>query len=720
LNSEQEKLKIAVNLNVLEDSRFEGKSAMLEKGKKVGEYILLEKLGAGGFGEVWKAEKRTELSVSYFALKFFRPKDDDTIDLEIVKKEIQTWQNLSGLPNVISVIEANKFEDYVFIVSEFAEGGSLEKWLKANNGKANSLEEAVVITRHILQGLEGMHGEGFVHRDLKPANVLLKRNTFYLADFGISRQMKTHSKTNSTAGTYEFMPPEAFEKSPSVTPQTDIWAVGAILQVLLTGQLPFPQDEIPSLITAILMSEPEPLPASVPPALREIVKRSLQKKRGDRFQTAREMHEALKLNHAVQIAVNRHEAQTVENETKTQDARTADWPDNTIPQKQKKEFEERTENLVINPTEDWRALETEKERRRTDEAERLQFAKAENLRRQTEAEAARRREIEYKREQDEINRIAHDLKGSQQDQPDNPGSENKWLIGIGAGVLILIIIAAIATLNKINSGTNPPATPPANKASNISTNKPANVSSGSNSSNTLKNSLGMEFVKIPSSSFMMGSPMSEKDRKEDEIQHRVTLSKDFYLGKYEVTQAQWQAVMGGNPSKFKGDNLPVETVSWDDAQEFIKKLNAKGEGTYRLPTEAEWEYAARGGKDGEVFGIGDGKNLSSNQANFDGNTPYGNAAKGKYLGKTVDVGSYQVNGFGLYDMQGNVWEWCADWYGAYPDGNVTDPKGADSGSIRVFRGGGWSMNGSDLRSAFRNWWTPSYRIDSLGFRLVRN
>ena len=267
---------------------------MLKRDKQVGEYILVEKLGTGGFGEVWKAEKRTKLSVSFFALKFFRPNDGEKIDLETVKKEVQTWQSLSGLPNIISVIEANIFEDFVYIVSDFAEGGSLEKWLKDNGGKANSLEEAIIITRQILQGLEGMHRAGFVHRDLKPANILVKKGVIYLADFGISRQMKTHSTTTSSAGTYEFMPPEAFDKKPTVSIHTDIWAAGVILQKLLIGQLPFPQDEIPSLITAILMGEPESLPPDIPSELREIVKKALQKKRENRFQWAREMSEALR------------------------------------------------------------------------------------------------------------------------------------------------------------------------------------------------------------------------------------------------------------------------------------------------------------------------------------------------------------------------------------------------------------------------------------------
>jgi formylglycine-generating enzyme required for sulfatase activity len=236
---------------------------------------------------------------------------------------------------------------------------------------------------------------------------------------------------------------------------------------------------------------------------------------------------------------------------------------------------------------------------------------------------------------------------------------------------------------------------------------------------TFKNPVGMEFVLVPAGTFMMGSPTSEKSRRDDETQHRVTISKDFYLGKYEVTQEEYEKVMEKNPSYFKNcPRCPVEQVSWGDAQEFIKKLNAKGEGTYRLPTEAEWEYAARAGTT-TPFGVGDGNNLSSSQANFDGNYPYGNGAKGKYLGKTAAVGSYSANSWGLYDMHGNVWEWCADWDGEYSSSAQTDPAGPSSGSGRVIRGGSWSSIGMYLRSAFRNRNTPSNGYNHIGFRVLR-
>ena len=266
---------------------------MLESGKKIQNYVLVRKLGAGGFGEVWQAEKHTKLSVSNFALKFFRPKEGDQINLDKEKREIEIWQKVSGLPNIISIIEADEFEEYIYVVSEFADGGSLEKQMTANGGRAFPLDQAVTITLEILSGLNSLHQMSFVHRDIKPANILIRRGVHCLADFGISREMKAHSKATQTAGTYEYMAPESFENKP-VTIHTDIWAVGAIFQQLLTGSLPFPQREIPSLIYAILHGEPGNLPEHIPAGIRKVVATALHKDPQHRFGSAAEMMSALK------------------------------------------------------------------------------------------------------------------------------------------------------------------------------------------------------------------------------------------------------------------------------------------------------------------------------------------------------------------------------------------------------------------------------------------
>jgi|SRR5580700_3801238 sulfatase modifying factor 1 len=221
------------------------------------------------------------------------------------------------------------------------------------------------------------------------------------------------------------------------------------------------------------------------------------------------------------------------------------------------------------------------------------------------------------------------------------------------------------------------------------------------------NSLGMKFVWIPPGNFVMGSPKEEKERFPEETQHKVTLTKGFYMGVYTVTQEQWKEVMGNNPSSFKGEkNLPVEMVSWDDCQEFVKTLREKDKKLYRLPTEAEWEYSCRSGTKTPFYF---GETISSDQANYVGDSTFGNGKKGIYRKKTTPVGSFPANAWGLHDMHGNVLQWCQDWHGNYPQKDVVDPTGLEKGSQRVLRGGSWNDSPVYCRSAVRSRLGPSNR-----------
>lgn len=235
----------------------------------------------------------------------------------------------------------------------------------------------------------------------------------------------------------------------------------------------------------------------------------------------------------------------------------------------------------------------------------------------------------------------------------------------------------------------------------------------------ISSSIGAKFALIPAGTFMMGSPTDEPGRSSNETLHQVTISKPFYMQTTLVTQGQWKRVMGSNPSSFKkcGNDCPVEKVSWNDVQIFIRKLSQQ-ESTdkYRLPTEAEWEYAARAGT---VTPFYTGKCLSTDQANYNGDSPYPGCPKGKNREKTVRAGSFAPNAWGLYDMHGNIYEWCQDWYGEYPQGNVTDPVGPATGSGRVIRGGYWRGQMGYCRSAYRDAITPSADSDIVGFRLVK-
>jgi sulfatase modifying factor 1 len=248
----------------------------------------------------------------------------------------------------------------------------------------------------------------------------------------------------------------------------------------------------------------------------------------------------------------------------------------------------------------------------------------------------------------------------------------------------------------------------------------------------LTNSIGMKLTLIPAGKFMMGSPAAEVERDAEEMQHEVVITKSFYMGVYEVTQGQWQKITEKNPSFFKqGNDFPVDQVRLTEAQDFCRRLSAlpdekKAGRVYRLPTEAEWEYACRAGTT-TVFHPGN--TLSSKLANFNGQFPYGEVPKGNKLQKTVRVGFYAPNAWGLYDMHGNVAEWCSDWYDPdfYKKSPKENPQGPAQGVVstdfdkdffRVVRGGCWLDEGRACRAAYRFRLQPAEAYRWVGFRVV--
>ena len=222
---------------------------------------------------------------------------------------------------------------------------------------------------------------------------------------------------------------------------------------------------------------------------------------------------------------------------------------------------------------------------------------------------------------------------------------------------------------------------------------------------------GMKFQWCPAGTFTMGSPADEEGRRDNEAPHRVTLTQGYWLGAYEVTQSEWEDVMGDNPADFPGANRPVEMVSWEDVQDFLAELNAGiGAGKFRLPTEAEWEYACRAGTTTRFhWGEDPDETEIDDFAWYDGNS----------ADETHPVGGKMPNAWGLYDMNSNVFEWCQDWHDSYPEWPLTDPTGPEDGARRVLRGGAFDASPNNCRSAFRNSNDPDSRFGDYGFRILR-
>jgi formylglycine-generating enzyme required for sulfatase activity len=540
----------------------------------------------------------------------------------------------------------------------------------------------------LLDALDYLHTlpEPVIHRDIKPQNLKLTgRNQIILLDFGLAKgrplQMTRVTTTGSIYGyTPNYAPIEQI-RGVGTDPRSDLYALGATLYHLLTG---LPPVDAATRADAYLGDEPDPLlppgeiNREIPQGVSTLLMKAMEQHRNKRPASAAEMLEMLR---------TARRAPAIEQQAQEEERRSRQEAQTVIAESERQEEARKAAEAE-------RQRQLEEEQRKKEEAEKRR--QHEEQERRAKEEADRLRQEKERREREAAQQIAGQIADqpsatsavSAQVQP-GPGTNRKWL-AIGVAVLVIAVSVAVILLMKKGTQTANPGGDVEKAGPAVDT--PFSIVTNANN-----------FVRIEAGEFMMGSEQGDADEKPV---HRVRISRPFEMGKYEITQAQWQAVMRSNPSNFKGGNLPVEQVSWGDAQQFIQKLNEMNDGyVYRLPTEAEWEYASRAGSKGEYAGELDA------MAWYDKNSG----------SRTQPVGQKQPNAWGLYDMHGNVWEWCEDWYSEsyYAQSPGTDPQGPASGSYRVSRGGSWLHGAANLRSAYRGRGTPDGRGNFLGFRLAR-
>ena len=546
-------------------------------------YKIRKSIGKGGMGEVLLAmDTRLDRNV---AIK--RIRGDAGTDQTAVARFLSEAKSVAALnhTNVVQIYDFGRDRKGPFLIMEYVAGGSL---LGRCCDGPMELQEAVDFACQLCDGLTCAHSAGIIHRDVKPANILLgKGNIPKLSDFGLAKaQSRDQAMTISgtVLGTLDFMPPEQRYGTSLVDERSDLWSLAATLYQMVTGKSP-------KVIRIDLL----------PVELAKVLSKAVEEDKSDRFQTAIEFRDALRLScDATQSATS----QKV-------DSKVGVCPKCHSSNVSTRQF---------------------------------------------------------------CNRCGESFK-----------------------------VACLACNAELTTWDNFCGECGSNQLSLLQQQQERQQELSVLDNEPIGNSIGMQLKLIPRGEFKI------KDGSKVEL---VTLSNHFYMGVHAVTQRQYAAVMGVNPSQFLGEENPVERVSWEEAMAFCERLTEspaeKAAGrVYRLPTEAEWEYVCRAGAS-TSYCFGDDASELGNYAWFSKNS----------RGKTHRVADKQPNQWGLYDMHGNVWEWCHDWYGDNLIGNLTDPKGPGLGSRRVYRGGSWGRTAEDCRSTSRDGGFPSNRRVSIGFRIA--
>ena len=694
--------------------------------KLAGRYQIIQELGGGTFAVTYLAQDDMQPSKPFCVVKQLRPIYTNAQVLGLFEKEAVILEKLGKHPQIPTLLAHFQENDKFYIIQEYIDGHDLSTEIFA--GKRLSEGYVIKLLQDTLEALAFVHKQGVIHRDIKPANLMRRQEDgkIYLIDFGAVKEIGSiilNSQGQITPsliiGSPGYMPTEQGIGQPCYA--SDIYAVGMTAIHALTGIDPRQLQEDPPTGEIIWRYGQLQISEYLAEVLTTMVRRYFKM----RYPSAVEALEALKpLLEASTGTIVFTPAKTaycneVVKRLKQGNGKLSPVALQLLETERKK--------LSLSPAEakemyEFAFSQAQEYERKLNEYEDLFFKVVKvqfPFNQETEAELQEYRDSLGLKPEDVVNieeRVLAQRQVEYERQPKKPNPpppQPEKFLGIPVTTFEFETAKLILKSGVFGFG----------KGSEIqrSRKKSRLFIEG------LGNGVNLEMVAIPGGTFIMGSPENEEGYHSSESPQHQVIVPPFFMGKYPVTQKQWQAVaalkkvkidLESDPSKFKGDNLPVEMVSWDGVQEFCARLSQRTNKAYRLPTEAEWEYACRAGTTTPFYF---GETISTDLANYDGNSTYGSGVKGEYRKQTTDVGNFPANPFGLYDMCGNIWEWCEDeWHENYinaPTNGSAWLDGSDE-DIRLLRGGSWLNDPWYCRSANRYRLRRVDRYYILGFRLA--